>query len=320
MKKYLFIWFGLFVVPIVIVGQQEDQYSMFALNKYAINSSYAGLDFSLSASVIYRKQWESLPGSINNIHVNVHMPYYKLNGGIGLMAEKKSSGALTKRVIMGSYNYIFDTQYGLLSFGTRLGAYQLSVDGSSIITPEGTYEGGINHNDPLLPSIITNGIGPAWDISSYFFNKKIEIGLQLSSIPQSKVNIESISFDLTSQANLFFQYKYMLFEKSEVLQSILLKTDFNQIQSDITTLVKINGNVFGGINLRGYNSKSLDAITLIVGMQLDNNFTLSYSYDIGISGLRSTNEGTHEILLNYNLRKFLGSSKRHKIIYNPRYL
>ena len=104
------------------------------------------------------------------------------------------------------------------------------------------------------------------------------------------------------------------------MEIITAKSDFIEIQTDISSVFQINGNIFGGISLRGYNSTSIDAMAFIIGIQLDKHYTLSYSYDLGLSGLRRAHEGTHEILLNYNLRKMIGTGQPPKIIYNPRYL
>jgi len=245
---------------------------------------------------------------------------YVWSGAVGGMIERQSFGVLTQTSLLGSYNYISDTPFGLLSFGGRVGFSQLSVDGRAIITPEGIYSGGFTHNDPILLEGQDQGIGLKWDIGTYFYNKKMEFGLAISNVPGLKIGLENTSFRQKTHINGYFQYNFVINEEIELMQSILLKTDFNKIQSDISSLFKINGNIFGGISLRGYSSRSFDAMVLIAGMKLSDHYTLSYSYDIGLSGLRRGHEGTHEILLNYNLRKLIGTGQPPKIIYNPRYL
>ena len=60
--------------------------------------------------------------------------------------------------------------------------------------------------------------------------------------------------------------------------------------------------------------------TLTLILTFNEHYTLSYAYDIGLSALRGSHEGTHEILLNYNLNKLIGAGLPPKIIYNPRFL
>jgi len=290
------------------------------LNKYAFNPAFAGLDFSLSANLMYRNQWETLPSNPSDIHMNGHIPMYVWSGAIGGMLERRSFGVFNQTSLSGSYNYITDTPYGLISFGGRAGLSFLSVDGTAIVTPEGIYSGGFTHNDPILLEGTDRGVGFRWDVGTFFYNKKMQAGLAISNIPSTIIGLENTSFSQTTHINGFYQYNFVINEEIELMQSILLKTDLNEIQTDISSLFKINGNIFGGMSLRGYSSRSLDAMILIVGMQISDHYTLSYSYDIGLSELRRGHEGSHEILLNYNLRKLIGTGRPPRIIYNPRYL
>ena len=290
------------------------------LNKYAFNPAFAGLDFSLSANLLYRNQWEGLPTNPTDIHINAHIPMYIWSGAVGGIIERQTFGVLNQTSLSGSYNFITDTPMGLISFGARLGLTQLSINGEAIVTPEGIYVNGFSHNDPILLEGQDQGIGMKWDIGSFFYNKTMQFGVAISHLPSKKISLDQTSFGQKTHVNGYFQYNFTINEEIELMQSILLKTDLNQIQSDISSLFKINGNIFGGISMRGYSSRSLDALVLIAGMKISDHYTLSYSYDIGLSGLRRGHEGTHEILLNYNLRKLIGTGQPPKIIYNPRYL
>jgi len=301
-------------------AQQQNQYSQLMFNKYAFNPAFAGLDFSLSANFLYRNQWEGIPSNPTDVQINAHIPMYIWSGAIGGIIERQAFGVFNQTSIAGSYNYITDTPYGLISFGGRIGLTQLSISGDKIETPEGIYVGGFSHNDPILLEGSDSGLGLRWDVGSFFYNKKVQIGLAMANIPTTKIGLERTSYSQTTHINGYFQYNFTINEEIELMQSILLKTDLNQIQSDISSVFKINGNIFGGISMRGYSSRSLDAMVLIAGMKISDRYTLSYSYDIGLSGLRRGHEGTHEILLNYNLRKLIGTGQPPKIIYNPRYL
>ena len=301
-------------------AQQQNQYSQMMLNKYAFNPAFAGLDFSLSANLMYRNQWEGMPSNPSDIQLNAHIPMYIWSGAVGGILERQSFGVFNQTSLSGSYNFITDTPYGLISFGGRLGMTQLSIDGERIETPEGIYIGGFSHNDPILLEGSDQGISLRWDVGTFFYNKTMQVGVAVANVPTTKIGLDRTSYSQTTHINGFFQYNFAVNEEIELMQSILLKTDLNQIQSDISSLFKINGNIFGGISLRGYSSRSLDALVIIAGMKISDHYTLSYSYDIGLSGLRRGHEGTHEILLNYNLRKLIGTGQPPKIIYNPRYL
>ena len=302
-------------------SQQEVQHSLYMLDKYEHNAAYGGLDYSLSANVHYRRQWAGLGGSPSTLHVNAHLPFYVWNGALGTQMGTRSLGSLNYNTVSFSYNYVLKLPGGLWSNGLRLGVDQLRLDGSSVLTPDGIYTGGsINHADPKLQSGLDAGFGVLWEVASYYKAAKWEAGLSLSSLPGTNIALENFVLDKRMHATAYGQYNFTILDEFDVLQSILLKTDFGSVQTDVTSIIQINGNVFGGIGLRGYSSSSLDAIVVIFGVDLSENITLSYSYDAGLSGLRVGNEGSHGLLLNYNLQKLIGTGLPPKIIYNPRYL
>jgi hypothetical protein len=89
---------------------------------------------------------------------------------------------------------------------------------------------------------------------------------------------------------------------------------------DFSLITRYNENIFIGASLRGYHSESLDAVALIGGFKLSEKITIGYSYDLTLSSLKTASNGSHEILLNYNLGKAIGKGRPPKIIYNPRSL
>ena len=101
--------------------------------------------------------------------------------------------------------------------------------------------------------------------------------------------------------------------------TILLKTDFQSYQTDLSWLAK-SGSVFGGISLRGYSPDSFDSIVILGGIVVNQNYTISYGYDLGLSSLRRVSQGAHEININYNLNKLIGLGLAPEIIFNPRNL
>ena len=58
---------------------------------------------------------------------------------------------------------------------------------------------------------------------------------------------------------------------------------------------------------------------ILAGIKLNEKITLAYSYDLTLSTLREVSDGSHEILINYNLGKPVGKGKMPPVIYNPRF-
>jgi len=304
-----------------LTGQQTQQYSLYMFDKYQYNPAYAGLDYALSVNVHTRNQWNGLPQSPTFMGVNAHMPFYLWSGAIGVKASTRSLGVQRHSEISGSYNYVLDLGNGLWSNGVSVGMSYLGIDGAAIVTPDGVYTGGsVNHGDPKLPTSGDVGLGLLWEAGTYYKARSFEGGVTVSGMPGNNVGLDGFTFEKRIHISAYGQYVFQIFGEFDLLQSILLKSNFGSLQTDISSVVRINGNIFGGVGVRGYSSSSLDAVMVLFGVDLTKHMTLTYSYDAGISGLRQVNEGSHELHFNYDIQKIFGKALPPKIIYNPRYL
>jgi type IX secretion system PorP/SprF family membrane protein len=324
MKRYrVFLIIGSLVL-IGIFGpkaeaQQFAQYSQFMLNKYATNAAYGGMDRSLSLTTGLRTQWNEFPGAPKTQFVNVHLPLYFLQGSVGVSLENEQLGPFKKTNISASYNYVFESSLGLISGGFKVGAHQIQINGNELRTPGGAYvDQTINHNDPLLSSGQLTGIAPTWGIGIYFVNDMIQGGLSMDNVPSNSFTAGSTQYKSSQLWSLILSSDVYLNELIMLRPVLLLKSDFVQTQTDLGALIYYR-DFFGGSTIRGYNSNSFDSINFIGGVQVNEHFRLSYSYDFGINRIRQFHDGTHEFIVNYNLNKKIKTGELPRIIYNPRY-
>ncbi|MEO1258975.1 MAG: type IX secretion system membrane protein PorP/SprF [Bacteroidota bacterium] len=328
MKKIITI---LFLATFAYTGlaQQAPQYSMYMWNKFAFNPAYAGLDNSLSITGVYRNQWVNLPGNPTSQHVNAHMPLYIAGGGIGIAFENETLGSWTHTSATASYNYqLVIGNSGVLSLGLSAGFIQREFDGTKARTPGGEFQPDptdpnsvyIGHNDPILPFSVESGNAPTFNAGAFYQGEKLEVGISVTNIAENEISLSSLSF-LPERTYYFYTgYNLDMGRKVQLTPSVLVKSDVYQTQMDFSLVARYNENIFAGASFRGYDSNSQDAVAIIGGIKLNENFTLGYSYDLTLSNLSNTSSGTHELLLNYNLGKPIGKGKPPIIIYNPRSL
>ena len=329
--RYLFsiLFIGL-IVP--AFSQQTSQYTLYMMNKFGFNPGYAGLDHSLSVTAGYRGQWVGFGGfpndginrngTLQNQFVNVHMPLYFARGGIGIQLENAESGPERHLYVGGAYNYQLYLGGGILSIGVGGGIVQNNFDGSILRTPDGSYENNtiINHEDGILPTLAVSGMAPTFRAGVYFQSDKVEFGLASTHLSEPIIELEQISFQF--RRNYFFNAGLNL-EVGRSLTfhpSLLVRSDGDAIQTDLSAIFKYNENLFVGSGFRGYNSNTIDAVSLIVGFKLSEKINLGYAYDFTLSNLNLASNGSHEILFNYNLNKRIGAGRPPRIIYNPRNL
>jgi len=315
------------LIAFTAYGQQNSQYTLYMMNKYQFNSAYAGLDNSLSITGVFRQQWLGLEGSPSVQNINAHMPLYYLRGGIGLNVENMNIGAEQNISATLSYSYHQPVgEEGILSIGAGGGIYQKTLDGSKLRTPDGDYQENIpviNHFDPFLSEISQSAITPIFNAGIYFQTENFEIGASAVNLVEPNVSLAlntNVNIQLKRHYFLNMAYNWEVGNFLSVQPSFILKSDLQETQMEISTIVEYNDNIFGGMSFRGYNKNTIDAAAFLAGIKLSEKITLAYSYDLTLSSYNSVSTGSHEILINYNLNKKIGAGIPPKIIHNPRFL
>ena len=318
-----------YIIPLLLIvsglcvnslkGQLAEQNSLYLIDLYQINKGYGGLDKSLSVNFNFRDQWTGIDQQPNQIYINAHMPLYLWDGGVGFSLKSDRIGALRINSFDFSYNRIVKRGFGVVSGGLALGFSQSTLDGQLLVTPEGIYQGpNIDHRDPILLEGSESGFSPDYNLSFFLGHQFFDLGISVSNFLFPDTKIANGRINNGRNLSIFGRFPIVVNELL-VYPSMLIKTDFSNYQTDISALVK-SGNIFGGLSLRGYNESSLDALVIIGGVKINRHYTLSYSFDYGLSDLNRVSQGSHEINLNYNLNKLIGIGLLPEIIYNPRNL
>jgi len=324
-RLYLPLIFGL--TSFLSFGQQPTQYSLYMWNPFAFNPAYAGLDNSLVLQGVFRKQWVNLPQSPTSQIFNAHMPAYLLGGGAGFQVENETMGAWQQTTFSLAYDYQLTLgRVGVLSLGLSAALVQRRLDGSAIRTPDGQYDPDVlnpanpDHLDPLLLNGEMDGQTPEFGFGVYFLGERFQGGLAVRHLAESTVDMGPFGFGLDRTYYFNLSYQFDLGRNLSATPSALLKSDLTQTQIEFSTLLKYNDNIFFGASFRGYDSNSLDAVSFLGGIKLSEKITLAYAYDYTLSELSTATNGSHEIMVHYNLGKPIGKGRPPKIIYNPRNL
>jgi type IX secretion system PorP/SprF family membrane protein len=323
MKK-LYVTIFLNICLSWVYAQQAAQYSLYMLNPYGINPAAAGLENTLIATGGFRSQWGGIEGKPITQYMNVVLPISIVSSGVGISIHNESIGARNGLSAKASYNYMVKMGDGLLSFGAAGGIVQGALDGTKLRTPDGIYESGasIDHKDKLLTTFSVSGTIPTFDVGVYYKSEKFEIGLSSSNITEPKLRLtgqRDINVMLKRHYFAIIQTHFNVLNNITLYPSVLVKSDATQTQIDFSTFLQYNDNIFLGASFRGYSKNTQDALAAFGGVKLSPKLKLAYSYDITLSGLKTTAQATHEIVLQYNIGKEFGKGKLPPIIYNPRF-
>lgn len=310
------------MIPVFVGAQQAAQYSLYTFNTLQYNPAYAGLDNSLSITGGLRRQWVGLEGSPFSQYINAHLPLYYLRGGAGISFENDALGAEQFTSVLLSYNYQIETGSGVWALGVGGGWVQRTLDGQKLRTPDGQYTepGVIDHEDDLLPLGIETASVTTFTAGLYYQSERIEGGIGVRHLTEPKTPLGQLQLPLSRTYFLNLGFHFDLNGSFTIHPSLMVQSDFAQTQAQAGVMVKYNDNIFGGAAFRGYSNKTIDAAILMAGFKLSEKITLAYAYDLTLSGLSSVSNGSHEIVLNYNLGKRIGAGRPPRIIYNPRSL
>jgi type IX secretion system PorP/SprF family membrane protein len=303
-------------------AQSEPQFSHYMYNRYLTNAAYSGSSDAAEFFLVHRSQYLGISNRmVASQAFNFNMPIYKISSGVGLTVINDFAGYQRSTYVSANYVYRKKFGFGNLGIGAGVGLIQAEIDGSKLVTPDGNYEGGVNHNDNILPTTKVNGIAPDLAFGIYLNNERFFAGAAINHIAFSNVGMGSLpNFGLEFSRNLLISggYDFKLGRKLSLMPSAFVKTDFKKVQAELAVNLTIIDNILTGISFRGYDKRSVDALCLFGGFRLKG-FQLVYSYDANFSYLRKFNTGSHEISLSYRLNLQKPGPKGF-FYHNPRFL
>lgn len=303
-------------------AQHVMQNSLYMFDRYAFNPAFGGMESSLVANLQYRTQWAGLPGNPESYMLDTHMPFYLWQGSIGMELFNESLGAEKQTAVLLSYNYIRESSIGLWSIGLKAGLSQNSLDGTKLRAPDGIYEGSIiDHQDIDLPNGMVSGVSPLIETGLYYAGDYFEAGLSMTGFYPEGINMGGdIQYKPLPGFHFFGEYFIESLDPISIYPVVYVKSDLVETQAELAVRAEWQHIAIFGVGYRGFGNANLDALILSAGVRLSSKFFLHYAYDIGLSSLNSTHQGTHELLISYNLGKKIGAGLPPRAVYNPRNL
>ncbi len=280
-----------------VEGQQTSTYAQYLYNGLAINPAYAGYDQLLSSSIFSRFQSVGLEGSPTTQSFSIHAPIKNNKIGLGLQVFRETIGVSKQTGFYGAYSYKIPFEKFTIAVGLQAGAtfYKTSYTQLSLNNP----------GDPLFNEDI-NSVKPNFGTGAIIYNDKIFAGISAQQLLSTGEKKEII------QEKPLLLYGAYLVEFSHVVKfkpSMLLKfVNGKAVEWNINANFLFNEMLWVGASLRPMN-----AATFLIEMQIIEQLSFGYAYDITLNELHKVDKGSHEIMLNY---KFRFSKKN---VTSPRY-
>jgi len=306
MKRFLAYITFILATGQAALAQQDAIYSQYMFNPFMINPAYAGSRDALSGVLLFRQQWVGIDGAPQTETFSVHSMIGKtqLTGGLNVVNDV--IGPSRNTGVFGTAAYHLKLGKGKLSFGLRGGVYDSRLDNSKL-----NY---YNQTDRFNTQATVNTIVPSYDGGLYYYTRQLYLGLSTTHLSQSQINYNNFP----SGTNLYLRRHYMLaagyaFEVSRNLvfkPSTLIKyVEGAPLNIDLNASFLLYKKVWLGVSARSRNG-----IVFMAEFYPTDWFRVGYSYDLALTRLRKYTQGTHEVVIGFDL-----NVKRVKHI-SPRYL
>jgi len=293
LKALLIILFIINVSAGYLFSQQDPEFSqnINVLNCY--NPGAAGSTDKVCLTAVHREQWVGFTGAPSTSFFNANGAFklFGANHGASLSILNDSYGFNSDLSANISYAYRIDLGSGKLGIGLNLGLL------NKAIAPEWNIPAGLGsvEGDPYIPK--NNESRVAFDMGFGFFfrSEQLFFGISTTHLNQARIRYQDATPYMVRHYYATAGYTLQLMNPLfEVMPSFVLKSDGNANQLYLSTLIRYNKKLWGGVSYRAG-----DAIVGIVGIDLFNGVGVTYSYDFVTSRIGKYSDGSHEFSLNY---------------------
>lgn len=290
LKRYLLV--GLLLAVLTAKAQQEPQYTQYMYNTLTVNPAYTGSPGYLEASLLHRSQWVGIDGAPSTQSFIIHSPVFNEQIGLGFSAVNDKLGPSEDLYLDGNFSYTIPVGYeSKLAFGLKAGARILNIDWS-----KGIYR---QEGDQLFNTNIDNKITPSIGAGVYYYTERFYAGLSVPNFIRSDYYDDIAESTVSDRLHYYVMGGYV-FDLSEGVK--FKPAVLGKIVSGAPITVDLSANFLLNEKLTlGASYRYDDAVSGLAGFQISKNFFIGYSYDYSVTDLNKYNDGSHEIIVRFQL-------------------
>ena len=281
------------MTAITASAQQEPTYTQYMFNTQVVNPAYAGTWGTTGFMVLAREQWTGIDNAPSTQTLSFQTLHDNKNVGWGINIINDRFGFEKRLSVSGDYSYLVKIDEELkLRLGLKVGFSNYSHN-----LAEHTV---IDENDPMFTGEIGKNFMPNFGVGGFLYKDKYYLGLSLPKIVKNEFKNNVNNFSTQAQLrHLYFMggYVFNLSESVKFKPTFLGKlTTGAPIQFDFTTNFLIADRVWLGAMYRTGDSYGFLAQWIITS-----SLRFGYSVDFATTQLRNYENGTHEIMVSYEL-------------------
>ncbi len=291
MKRRVYISLLLLLTMTGVYAQQLPHFTQYMFNGFLFNPAVAGTSNHYQVTSNHRFQWVGItdPPMTNTLSING--PNKKQPMGFGATIYNDVTGPTSRTGVSGAYAYNVELNRDIrISGGLSLGMMQYKIDGTQMLIKD--------QDDQAIQPIMYSTYVPDASVGVYAYSEDWYAGFSVGQLFNNKLKIYDEKNGLNKLKSHFYLtggYNYEIDRDFKIRSAALVAgTAPKMYQFDISSVLVYQEMVWGGLSYR-----FRDALSVLIGYEYNDKILFGYSYDIGLSGIRKYNSGTHEIMFGY---------------------
>ncbi len=297
------IIFAIAVLSFRSWSQQLTHFTQFSANTIFLNPAYAHSKNDIRVTGALRNQWIGLQGAPRTASLAFQVPIPLTNFKSGLSILQDKIGFYQYNNLGLNVSYLLKLYNIDIRFGISMNAIHIVNDLSKALT--------ITANDPNF----MQNKNRHWHFNSgtgiFIRRKGTYLSLSLPQISEKNMILTRADEIYRSRRHIYFLsgHHFRMDKVVGIRPSLLLKYVINnKIQADLSLALIFKQTLLLGVSYRSSNS-----LNAFLQVKLNKRFDFGYSHDFTTSKLGPHQQGTHELLITYDV------SNRKREIHNPRY-
>ncbi|MEN0048290.1 MAG: PorP/SprF family type IX secretion system membrane protein [Bacteroidota bacterium] len=319
MKKIYTLSFFFFSSFLLLQGQQDPTITTYMFNGLAFNPAYAGSQGFLSSNFVNRSQWLGWSDNESTAPktqiLSLHAPIQE-RIGLGFHISNDVIGATRSTNLSFAYAYRVKLPIGVASIGLQSSLYSWRADWSNVTLKDGF------ELDPAFNGMQESKVLPNFGIGTYFRADNYYVGISIPRLLQLDLTAaDDYSDTAFTNAQLYRQFYFTaggiipIFSDDLVFKPSLLfrkigtfgRSDVQTTQVAAPTSLDLDASLlflqtlWVGTSYRwALGNSSHDSLDFWAAFYLQNGLRLGFAYDISLTPIRQSSNGSLEIMLGYD--------------------
>ena len=277
-----------------VYSQQLSFSSQYYTNQFIMNPAFTGNEQFFNVYMSHRSQWVNVKGAPQTSYFTVDAPVKEKNIGVGFKLYSYTTDILSQVGASATYSYRIKVDKDQnLFFGLAMGMLSNKIDYASAVMRD--------KDDPFFLMQQQNKTVFSADLGFAYTWKELELGLAVPQLLGNNMKYGTDAgyirhFNLNRHYQFSVKYGFDVIKEKQITAYplIVIRTVKGApVQFDINGVVDWKRMGWVGITYHsGY------ALAVSAGVRYKN-FSLGYSYDLGMSPVRSYTGSSTEFLLGY---------------------